>query len=92
MTAAKKILAGLRDAVSGNLDRVRIDGQTWVRVPDCPGCAAVSGGHPPITRHYHHPLCTADMGRCSACGAEIDRKSWSRQVGEVCLRCAVGDE
>ena len=30
--AGQRIIAGLKDAIVGNLSRVTIDGQTWVRI------------------------------------------------------------
>ena len=33
MNAGRRILEGLRDAIDGNLARVTIDGETWVKRP-----------------------------------------------------------
>lgn len=88
--SGKKILDGIRDAVVGNLSRVTIDGQTWVRVPDCPGCAAVSGGRLPNTLHFHHPLCDERL-KCAECGGTIEGlfcEHLSQQVGAICADCA----
>jgi hypothetical protein len=43
MGAGQKIIDGLRDAVDGNISRVDIEGQTWIRrelADQCPACDA----------------------------------------------------
>ncbi len=89
MEAGEKILAGLREAVKGEFTRIRIAGQTWVRIPDCPGCAKVSNGRPPQTKHFHHPLCE-ERKKCAECGGEISGlfcEHLSQEVGAICATC-----
>lgn len=94
MSVANEVLEGLQAAVDGEFAVVHIAGQKWVRVPDCSGCAAASGGHRPKTMHFHHPGCS-ERTKCAECGGDISGLScehFPQEVGAICAGCAYGDE
>lgn len=56
----------------------------------CADCRAIHESSP-LVRVYHHPLCkTREASKCADCGGPLGKPA--DLVGEVCERCAWGDD
>lgn len=70
-------------------DMKYIDGELWVRVPDCPECKRVHATFPNV-RSFHSPCC-ARHGQCAQCNEKLPYRpdaQFGYEIGALCERCA----